>query len=84
MNAVIIIAKEGKDIHQRNNWRPVSLLNTDYKSLSIILSNRLIVRYQQLLGEAQFGFVKNRYIGNYLRTIADIMDYIKSKHNSRI
>ena len=36
-----LIQKKDKDITLIKNWRPISLLNTDYKLLTHVLANRL-------------------------------------------
>ena len=37
---IILIAKEGKDSLYMKNYRPISLLNIDYKILSKVLTKR--------------------------------------------
>ena len=34
-----LLPKKGKDITHIQNWRPISLLNSDYKILAAVLSN---------------------------------------------
>ncbi len=46
------------------NRRPITLLPTDYKVLSKVLTNRLKTHMHRLIGEEQTGFVPGRYILN--------------------
>ena len=39
--AVLILLPKRGDLQDRKNWRPVSLICTDYKLLSKVLANRL-------------------------------------------
>ena len=63
------------------NWRPISLLNTDYKIIARILSNRLQKVLPSIINEDQTGYIKNRYIGENIRTILDILEHTSTKHN---
>ena len=58
-----IIPKQHKDLRYLQNWRPVSLLNSDYKILTKILSNRLHKVPPKLIQLDQVGYVKGRYMG---------------------
>ena len=60
---IILIEKQGKDNSIFANWRPIRLLNTNYKILLKVLSNRFTVVLPSIVGEQQFGFIKGRYIG---------------------
>ena len=53
-----LLPKSGKDIRFLDNWRPLSLLNTDYKILAKLLSIRLQNVIDTLVSEDQVGFVK--------------------------
>lgn len=57
------------------NWRPICLLNTDYKILALILAQRLQKVMSYLIDESQSGFIKNRHISNNIRLILDLLDY---------
>ena len=57
------------------NWRPVSLLNTDYKILTKLLAIRLQKVIPSLINSYQVGYIKNRYIGENIRILYDILQY---------
>ena len=57
------------------NWRPVSLLQTDYKILTKTLSLRLQKVLPKIISPDQVGYILNGYIGENIRTIKDIMTY---------
>ena len=57
-----------------DNWRPISLLNTDYKLLAKIFSIRLNRVIQKLIGKQQFGFLKGRQISHIHRIIDDVLN----------
>ena len=79
---ISLIEKSGKDRELLNNWRPISLLNLDYKILTKSLSLRLQKSLPKLIHQNQSGFVKGRFIGDSIRNIQDIMAYTdKNKLN---
>ena len=77
----MLIAKPGKDSQILQNWRPISLLNTDYKILTIVIFNRLIEVLLSVrpIGIQQYGFMKNRFIGECCRIVSDVLDLTKQK-----
>ena len=75
-----IIPKQGKDLRYLQNWRPVSLLNSDYKILTKILSNKLHKVLPKLIQPDQVGYVKGRYMGQTISAINDIMTYTNKKN----
>ena len=75
--AVITILDKGKDRTLIQNWRPISLLNVDYKIVSKSISNRLKIHLPKLIHHNQVGFIKGRNISENLRAISDILDYTK-------
>ena len=72
---ITLLDKKGKDRSKIENWRPISLLNVDYKIATKVISNRLIPLLPNLVSIDQTGFVKNRLLGDTVRTIQDLIDY---------
>lgn len=79
--AVITLLDKGKDRTLLKNWRPISLLNTDYKIATKALSNRLKRILPKLIHPDQVGYVQGRNIVENIRTLQDIMAYTKL-HNT--
>ena len=52
-NALIKLPFKKGDHRKLKNWRPVSLLNTDYKILSKILTNRIYTVLPMIVPEEQ-------------------------------
>jgi hypothetical protein len=71
---ITLIPKQKKDSKYIGNWRPISILNCDYKILTKILANRLKPLLSDLIKEDQNGFVLHRLIGHNIRMVKDIMD----------
>ena len=57
------------------NWRPLTLLNCDYKIISNLLAERLKNVLTKLIHPDQKGFVKGRNISEANRMIQDIIQY---------
>ena len=78
-NGVItLIPKKDRDTSYINFFRPISLLTVDYKLLAKTLANRLKKCLSVLIHPDQSGFLKGRNIGNNIRLIIDIIEYIQS------
>ena len=60
-----------KDKRFIKKWRPISLLNIDYKIISIVLAWRVKKVLPNLISPLQTAYVKNRFIGESGRLIAD-------------
>jgi hypothetical protein len=69
--------KKGKYNRFLKNWRPISLLNTDYNILTKTLATRLKKVLPEVINEDQVAYLKERFIGQNIRTIIDIMDFTR-------
>ena len=75
MGILNLLPKKDKDLRHLANWRPVSLLNTDYKILTKLLAIRLQKVIPSIINSDQVGYIKNRYIGENIRILYDILQY---------
>ena len=72
---ITLIPKKDRDLLYVKNWRPIILLNTDYKILSKLYANQIKNVLEKIVHKNQSGFLKGRHITNNLRTILDVIDY---------
>lgn len=73
-----IIYKKG-DPNKLKNWRPITLLNTDYKILTGILSRRLGQILPNLIQETQKCAIKQRKISDILQNIQAVNDHANER-----
>ena len=52
-----LIPKKGKDLTKLESWRPLSLLNTDYKILAKVLAKRLKSALLEIINPDQMGYI---------------------------
>ena len=75
---ITCLPKEGKQREFVKNWRPISLLNVDYKLASTCLSIRFQSVMPKLISGTQSGFLKGRDICESTRLIHDLL------HNTEV
>ena len=75
MGILNLLPKKDKDPRSLANWRPVSLLNTDYYILTKLLALRLQKVIPSIINSDQVGYIKNRFIGENIRILSDIIQY---------
>jgi exonuclease III len=61
------------------NWRPITLLTVDYKLLAKSLALRLSTILPEFIDASQFGYIKDRYIGENIRCVIDLDAYYKKE-----
>ena len=78
---IITLIHKGNNLPRDSlaNWRPITLLNTDYKILAKALARRLNTVLTKLIANDQRGFIKGRNIGTIIRTTDDVINYTNSK-----
>ena len=78
-----VIFKKG-DRKNLKNWRPISLLNVDYKLCSKVLSSRLSKVLEYIVDPDQTCSVPGRKIASNLHLLRDILDYIDRTNETGI
>ena len=73
-----LIPKKDKDLRHLKNWRPLSLLNTDYKIIAKVLASRLQTVIANIIDDDQVGYIKGRFIGENIRTMLDVIELTSS------
>ena len=69
-----LIEKKDKDKRFIKNWRPISLLNMDYKIISKALASRLKKVLSNLISPQETEYAENRFIGESGRLIANVIE----------
>ena len=75
-----LIPKKDAEPHLIKNWRPLTLLNCDYKIAAKAIANRIKSVIPKLINNDQTGFLKGRFIGENIRLIDNIMNYVSQKN----
>ena len=75
-----MLSKKNKDTLLLKNWRPITLLNIDYKIATKCIAKRLEKVLPMLIDRDQTGYVKNRFIGEYIRLICDVIEWYEEKN----
>ncbi len=73
------IYKLKKDTREIVNYRPITLLNTDYKLMTRILAMRVAVVAETLIHPDQAGFVPGRQIFDHIKLNKLIIDYAEAE-----
>ena len=79
-----LIPKRDEDPRTLKNWRPISLLNTDYKIITKILANRIKKVLPSVINPDQVAYLKKRFIGQNICTILDMLGYTRLMNKNGI
>ena len=77
---ITLLQKEDGSLLDLHNWRPITLLNVDLKIAAKLIAKRLETVLPNLIHPDQTGFVKERYIGENIRLISDVLDFTKEQN----
>ena len=75
-----LMEKQTKNSLLITNWRPLSLLNCDYKIYAKVLANRLQMVTPYLISEDQVGFMRNRRLAENIIELNMIIDYCQQQN----
>ena len=75
-----LIPKKSEELYYIRNWRPLTLLNCDYKIAAKAIANRLKAHLSKLINNDQSGFIKGRFIGENIRLIDSVINYAATKN----
>ena len=82
--SISVILKKDKDAEECSSYRPISLLNVDFKIAAKILARRLEKILPKLIDPDQTGFVKARFGSDNLRRVLNIVNHLNVDRQSAI
>ena len=81
---ITLLPKDDSELLLLQNWRPMTLLNVDYKIASKAIAGQIEPIPSKLVHPDQTGFIKGRYIGENVRLISDIMEQTQANNTPGI
>ena len=81
---VKLIPKPGVPNDSPKGWRPISLLNVDFKIISAAIANRLKTVIHKLVSPSQTAYIPGRFIGENSRLLYDVIECLNNQDRSGI
>ena len=75
---IVVLYKKGDKLETKN-WRPISLLNCDYKIATRAIAGRLLRVIASVVSPDQTCGIPGRTIGENLSTLRDLVDYAEEE-----
>ena len=79
LEGVIVLIKKSSNAKDIKHFRPITLLNCDYKILARIVANRLRPFYEKTIHKAQTAGVSGRSIITCIKDIRDIIEFKRTE-----
>ena len=83
-SVVTLIPKQGKPRDLLKGWRPISLLNVDFKIISSAIANRLKMVMDDLISPTQTAYIPGRFIGENSRLTYDVIEHVRHTSSTGI
>ena len=77
---ISLIPKKDKDIRELKNWRPLTLLNTDYKICAKAVATKLQSVLPDIISHDQNGCMKGRSTFGNIRSNIDIISHVNENN----
>ena len=77
---ITLIPKKNKPQQFLKNWRPISLLNCDYKIAAKAVATRMKRVLPDIINNDQTGFLKGRSIGENVRLLNSVISYAEQQN----
>ena len=81
---ITMIPKAGQSLDHLKAWRPITLLNTDFKIISSAIAARLQRTMENLTDPCQTAYVKGRHIGENTRFVYDVIHKLSEQGKTGI
>uniref|UniRef100_A0A803TF39 Reverse transcriptase domain-containing protein n=1 Tax=Anolis carolinensis TaxID=28377 RepID=A0A803TF39_ANOCA len=81
---ICLIHKENSDPENVKNYRPISLLNVDYKIFSNVIAERFKRFLKDWVKEDQTGFLPDRHQKENVRTVIDLIEYYEINNQKEV
>lgn len=81
---ITLVPKKAKERTILSNWRPITLLNSDFKIYSKALANRIQVCIKDVVEPDQTAFVQGRTIGTNILNIQGVIDQVNADNSTGI
>ena len=78
---ISLLPKTNNDLGNLNNWRPLSLLNIDYKIVTKTISNRIKKYISHIIENSITGFIKGRYTRENIRLIQETIEALEGENH---
>ena len=76
---ITVLHKDGKDPLYCSSYRPISLLDHDYKIITKLIAKRLEDILPKLINPDQSGFIKGRYSADNIRRLLNVINHLDTR-----
>ena len=77
---ITLLPKEGKNVKDIKNWRPITLSNCDSKIITKALALRMAKVLDEVIDHSQTAYVGGRAVADNLRSIMFMKDHCREKN----